>query len=403
MVYYFSILIIALCIIMFIYNSRVNRNILYLFGFLIPLAAYGIHHHLIFFNESAYKLAIINTHAIPLYYLAGPMLYFYIRNTIVDSNKLSKKDLIHFLPFIIGLTSILPYIFKSFDYKIDIAQQFINNPNSIKTVHSHWFYPNYINVIARPLLLLVYSIACLLTIWQYKKMKGNESPIVQRDQITKWLISLSMLAFLIALLYLFMTYLFLSTQNLRKEVFNQLPIGAFTGFAYAVIPTMIFIFPSILYGIPRVIQQTKTRYVFDENAFNNKSVIDGTINNPLSETADRILNYFEQSKSYLNTKFSIDTVAKELNIPKHHVGYCFTNIIKIKFTTFRTDYRIAHAKRLLLSSQVDILTMEGIGLESGFASKSSFFSVFKESTGLTPFDFMKQHENQVAYRRYPKN
>jgi AraC-like DNA-binding protein len=297
----------------------------------------------------------------------------------------------------------LPYIFKSFDYKIDIAQQFINNPNSIKTVHSHWFYPNYINVIARPLLLLVYSIACLLTIWQYKKMKGNESPIVQRDQITKWLISLSMLAFLIALLYLFMTYLFLSTQNLRKEVFNQLPIGAFTGFAYAVIPTMIFIFPSILYGIPRVIQQTKTRYVFDENAFNNKSVIDGTINNPLSETADRILNYFEQSKSYLNTKFSIDTVAKELNIPKHHVGYCFTNIIKIKFTTFRTDYRIAHAKRLLLSSQVDILTMEGIGLESGFASKSSFFSVFKESTGLTPFDFMKQHENQVAYRRYPKN
>jgi AraC-like DNA-binding protein len=115
------------------------------------------------------------------------------------------------------------------------------------------------------------------------------------------------------------------------------------------------------------------------------------------------LNYIEQSKPYLNTKFSIDDIAEKLNIPKHHVGYCFNNIINIKFTTLRTDYRIDHAKRLLLSSKVDVMTVEGIGLESGFASKSSFFSVFKETTGLSPYDFMKQNKNQSAYRKYPKN
>ncbi len=403
MVYYFSILILALCIVMFTYNSKVNRNILYLLGFLIPIAAYGIHHHLIFFNESAFKLAIINTHGIPLYYLAGPMLYFYIRNTILDSNQLSKLDFLHFLPFIIGLTSILPYIFEDFDYKVGIAQQFIDDPNSIKTVHSHWFYPNYFNVIARPVLLLGYSIACLLIVWKYTNVKGNESPIVQRGLITKWLISLSILAFLVALLYLFMTYLFLSTQNLKKDTFNELPIGTFTGFAYAIIPVIIFIFPRILYGIPRAIQTINIPNEEEDQELPIGQPRENYLNDPLTETAERILTYFEQSKPYLNTKFSIDDIAEELNIPKHHVGYCFTNIIQTKFTTLRTDYRIAHAKRLLLSSQVDVMTMEGIGLESGFASKSSFFSVFKESTGLSPFDYMKQHKNQGAYRKFPKN
>jgi AraC-like DNA-binding protein len=403
MTYYFSILILVLCLVLFTFSSRVNRNSLYLLGFLIPLAIYGIHHHLVFFNASASRLAIVNTHAIPIYYLTGPMLFLYTRNTILDSTKLNKLDFLHFLPFLIGLTSILPYIFKSFDYKIDIAQQLIDDPNKIKTIHTHWFYPIYVNVIARPTLLISYSMASLVIIWKYTNIKGKESPVAQRGMIIKWLISLAILTFLIAILYLSMTYSFFNTQNIAKETFNQLPSSTFTGFAYAIVPITIFVFPGILYGIPRVVQISSSNQALGEETLQTDIENEYNSNDPLEETAKRILNYFEQNKPYLKSKFSIDSISEDLNIPRHHVGYCFTNIIKTKFTTLRTDYRVAYAKRLLLSSHVDILTMEGIGLESGFASKSSFFSVFKESTGLSPLDFMKQNKHQGAYRKYPKN
>jgi methylphosphotriester-DNA--protein-cysteine methyltransferase len=33
--------------------------------------------------------------------------------------------------------------------------------------------------------------------------------------------------------------------------------------------------------------------------------------------------------------------------------------------------------------------MEGIGKESGFASKSSFFSSFREVMGMTPAEFIR--------------
>ncbi len=369
----------------------------------MPIAIYGIQHYLIFFNESAYLLAFVNTQFLPIYYLIGPMLYFYIRSTIKDSYQLSKKDIIHFAPFIIGLVSVLPFIFSDFNYKIEIAQQFISNPNTIKTLKTHWFYPNYFNVIARPTLLLGYSIACIVSILKYSKLNENKSPSVQKGLIIKWLLSLSILAFLIALLYIFVTYVFFITKIVKTSSFNNLPIVYFTGFTYAIIPVLIFIFPRILYGIPKAETIKVNAEIITDEKQDKHLITALVLKDPLSDTATRILNYIEQSKPYLNTKFSIDDIAEKLNIPKHHVGYCFNNIINIKFTTLRTDYRIDHAKRLLLSSKVDVMTVEGIGLESGFASKSSFFSVFKETTGLSPYDFMKQNKNQSAYRKYPKN
>lgn len=403
MLFYFSLLILVLCIVMFTYNSKVNRAILYLLGFLIPISLYGILHHLFLFNESAYKLAIINVQFLPIYYLTGPMLYFYVRSTINDSNDLSKKDIVHFIPFILGLISVLPFIFKPFDYKLEIAQQFLSNPNSIKSSDAYWIYPNSINVIARPILLIGYSIASLILIRNYSNIKANQSPAVQKELITKWLISISILSTLIALLYIFMTYIFFRIEITNKNSFNNLPIVTFTGFAYAIIPILIFIFPGILYGIPKAKEIESDSQINLEKKLELKSIANKDLIDPLAETSARIMNYIEQNKPYLNTKFSIDDIVEELNIPRHHVGYCFNNIIQSKFTTIRTNYRVAHAKRLLISSQVDIMTMEGIGLESGFASKSSFFSVFKEATGLSPFDFMKQHKNQGTYRKYPKN
>ena len=388
MIYHFSLLTLALCIVLFTFNLKINRAILYLIGFLVPVACYGIFHHLVFFNQSAFQLALFNVQTIPLYYLAPPMIFFYVRSTLKDNTTLSKSDLLHFLPAFIGLVSILPYIFKSFDYKISIAQQFIDNPNTIKMVHTHWFYPNYVNVIARPTQLFFYSIACLVLIWNYTSEKATQSPVLQKKIVIKWLICISVISFLISLSYMLMTYNFFITTDLKKEVFNQLPISLFGGFAYTIIPVLIIIFPDILYGIPRA---TTPIEINNENKIEKNTSLEKTTDDPFQETAMQILNYMEQGKPYLNTKFSIVDLIEDLNLPKHHVYYCFNNILPHKFTTLRTHYRIAHAKKLLLSEKVDVMSMEGIGLESGFASKSSFFSVFKQETGLTPFDFAEKN------------
>jgi RsiW-degrading membrane proteinase PrsW (M82 family) len=179
------------------------------------------------------------------------MIYFYVRNTLRDDNTLRPKDYLHFLPALIGLISVIPYIFSDFEYKVAIAQAFIDDPNNIKTVKTHWFYPNYINVIIRPILLFGYGIASLTMIFIYSRKQRRNSPIIQKNKILRWLTAISVVAVMISFCYMWMTYVFFTSESLGKDSFNKLNITYIAGFVYALIPIMIFIFPDILYGIPR--------------------------------------------------------------------------------------------------------------------------------------------------------
>ncbi len=387
MILYFSFFTIALCVALLIFNSHINRAIYFLVVYLTSIALYGILHHLIFFNTSGFKLAIINIHLIPIYFLAGPMLFFYVRNTLTDSNKLRLKDYIHFLPFTISLIAILPYIPMDFTYKIKVAQLFIDNPDSIKSIKTNILYPNYLNVIFRPVSLLAYCIGCIWIIWEYTTKQRDSSPISQKKWIIKWLSCISIASLLVGLSYLLMTYSFFTTDNLKKEAFNQLSISIFAGIAYTIIPVTIIFFPKILYGIPKIDNKNNIK-----NKEENKSILiqDEEL---FKETATNILNYLEKEKPYLQPEFSVHHIVSSLNIPKHHVYYCLNYIIKENFIDIRNRYRIEYAKKLLLSDQVKQITIEGIGLESGYSSKSHFFAVFKQKTGLSPVEYIEKQRS----------
>jgi AraC-like DNA-binding protein len=54
-------------------------------------------------------------------------------------------------------------------------------------------------------------------------------------------------------------------------------------------------------------------------------------------------------------------------------------------------YRIEEAKRLLTNPPDKKITVLEVLYEVGFNSKSSFNTLFKKYTGLTPSEFKKQH------------
>jgi hypothetical protein len=88
----------------------------------------ALSHNFTIFTPNRFWIAIFVGHIIPLFYLSGPFLFFYTRNALKNSTKLSKVDYLHFLPFIISLISIFPYYFIDFDSKLRIAQLIIENP-----------------------------------------------------------------------------------------------------------------------------------------------------------------------------------------------------------------------------------------------------------------------------------
>ena len=67
--------------------------------------------------------------------------------------------------------------------------------------------------------------------------------------------------------------------------------------------------------------------------------------------------------------------------------YCFQNILHTKFTRLRTEYRVAHAKKLLAEADLNKTTIIVLGKESGFASTSAFYTTFKSEVNCSPGEF----------------
>jgi len=250
--------------------------------------------------------------------------------------------------------------------------------------------------------LFVYSILCLFIIWKYNKKTRDYSPKSQKKLINNWLISISSIALLIGTSYMGVTYIFFNSMEINRVEFSQLNVSLFAGISYTLMPILIFTFPEILYGIPRA-NKTHLKSESKKNKSSSKKpntqVLIGTspdFEDPFQETSQKIISYLHEKKPYLNPKFKIDDLVNDLQIPKHHIYYCFNNVLNEKFTTIRNNLRIEHSKTALLSDQLKLMTVEAIGMSSGFASKSNFFAIFKDATGLTPYEFVKKNspENQ---------
>ncbi|WMW77331.1 helix-turn-helix domain-containing protein [Flavobacterium sp. 20NA77.7] len=377
-------------------NYKINKNSLYLAGFLISLSIGVLLHYFAVQANSPFALAIAYGHFMPIYYLTGPLLFFYIRGTLTDSARLKPWDWLHFMPFIIGLISIFPYYFESFDTKLDIATKIIHDTNHHKKVNISWLYPNIYNLAVRPFILFGYFIACIFKLYTYNRSKKKSVRTNSHKKIVhKWLYLITSITGVCALSYGILTFNFLITDSVSKETINGFAMNYYSGISFSLIPFLLLIFPEVLYGLPSTknnLISTETETYDEINKTDETSNYSNDIELEDSEftiIATNILDYLAKEKPFTDTDFSLDDLSKSLNIPKHHLYYCFNTVLKTKFTTIRAILRVEYAKECLLNGDLKNLSMEGVWTKSGFSSKTSFFVSFKEVTGLTPLEFIK--------------
>jgi AraC-like DNA-binding protein len=317
------------------------------------------------------------------------MLYFYVRGALSDRSALKSLDYLHFLPSLISFISIFPYYFESFDKKLEIAQMVFQNPALHKTINISWLYPSSMNLFLRAIFVLFYILLCLAQIIQYSlKAKRKNVPSEQKKWSQIWLYSIVIIAGLTSFSYFIITKNYFFSNHSKIEI-NSYSINNFAALSYSLIPITMLIFPQLLYGIPvnrkKVIIEVENNYIPKETL----KLISKKSEDPFANVAKTIIEYLEKEKPFVNPDFSIDDLSKSLDIQKHHIYYCFNNILQIKFTTLRTRMRIDYAKEILLTGELSSMSMEGIWSKAGFSSRTNFFVSFKEETGLTPVEYIK--------------
>lgn len=93
----------------------------------------------------------------------------------------------------------------------------------------------------------------------------------------------------------------------------------------------------------------------------------------------------EQKEFYKDTNVKLNNIAKELGVSSHQLSQFLNDNLGKSFALFINEYRIEEAKKLL--KEKSQFTLEAIGFEAGFSSKSSFYATFKKMVGVTPSVF----------------
>lgn len=264
--------------------------------------------------------------------LIGPFLFLYLK-TYTTKNKTNWQ--IHIAPFLIGIT-ILGTLYPYVEHRT-IWSKWI-----VKGIHIQW------------LTYILFSFRFIKPI--IEKIKTKE----RLKNIDIWLLSIYFGVAVIWLAY---------------------SIGAYTSY---IIGALSFSFVLYLIILLIIFKSNKTTTFFQEKEkYKNKEIEKGIL-----EKIENDLPKIVEKELFLDPNITLEEMAKELNIPKHILSHYLNESLEKSFSTFINELRIEKAKKLLQTKMS--FTIENIGYESGFNSKSTFFTAFKKLTGQTPSEYQKK-------------
>jgi AraC-like DNA-binding protein len=101
--------------------------------------------------------------------------------------------------------------------------------------------------------------------------------------------------------------------------------------------------------------------------------------------------HMRTKRPWLEPELSLDELSAQMAIKPKMLSQLINEMLNQNFFDFVNRYRIEEAKRLLTNPADKKITVLEILYEVGFNSKSSFNTLFKKYTGLTPSEFKKKH------------
>lgn len=104
----------------------------------------------------------------------------------------------------------------------------------------------------------------------------------------------------------------------------------------------------------------------------------------------RMNDYMEKDKPYIESQLSIQDLSQKLGLPVHTISEVTNGLMEQNFFDYVNNYRIEEFKILALLPKNKDVKILHLAFEVGFSSKTSFNIAFKKFTNKTPSQFIKR-------------
>ena len=373
------------------YFIKVKKNnflllLYYLCSNMLLLTNFGLH-----FSKSAFLEAVFFVHFIPLSYLLGPLLFFYIHYTL-QPIKFQKRDFLHLLPALLCIVYAIPFYILPFKEKIILAHEIINVSFNFHLKISFFsleqiLYFRSIHLLAYALFSLTYM---KLKFYKYVKSHGPLSQDLKSFE--NFITLLLSLQILMAMYSHGFTSMGLSKFYLvfwgvpSHWIFTKVYFFRMMGIGFFLQNFFLFFFPSILTNRKfdvSILSEKKTHHGFKYGIS-----MDLSFKNQTQMMKEMLADYLVESP-FIDNKFSLKQMSFELHMSERDISTYLKSMLNTNFNDWKNGLRLAYAIKLINSGQSNFLTIQGIAQTVGILSRSKFIDLFKKNMGMTPSAYIK--------------
>ncbi len=303
--------------------------------------------------------------------LIGPVIFFYTKSLLHINYKLSKRDLMHFIP------ALLYMIYSLVVFVTDklILDEFYFYADGRDKDLANWYQATGFFSIA------LYIILSLRFYSNYKKLVFDKVSFAE-SILFQWIRN-----FLIAfLLVVVLRTIFFFTNTVWEQYGSQFWYYIFFSFVFYYISINGYsnaVKVSALYGLKGeevdVFDDVDTESVEEKNESEEKD---------LEKWKAKILDLIIKNKIYENPRLTLSDVSKELQVTTKTVSTIVNSGFDLNFNDFINFHRIEALKQLLKEGKHKESTLLGLAFDCGFNSKATFNRAFKKNTGVSPKEYL---------------
>ncbi len=324
-------------------------------------------------------LPVILTIGIGLVFLFGPLHYIYAQFIINPYYKFRPVHWLHFLPF----TLVKIYFYAGFLKSGAPMRQFAKTPD----IYYNPFLLEFINI-TKIFIGIAYMIFTLLLLKKYARRIREQFSAIDKISLN-WLRNITYLTLVVWLIALFTNiHPLMKGLNLIYSDYIIISVALtlliYTmGYLGLIKPEIFSYVESIKKQSPREIKEdiilntssakyAKTRLQEDKAEF----------------YLQKLQTLMDEERPYLRPNITLKDLAEKMRIAEYHLSQIINEKLGQNFFNFINSYRVEEVKQRMNDPMYSHISLLGIAFDSGFNSKSSFNSIFKKFTQMTPSEYV---------------
>jgi len=110
----------------------------------------------------------------------------------------------------------------------------------------------------------------------------------------------------------------------------------------------------------------------------------------------------DTQKVYRHADLTLAGLAEAIGITPHVLSQLLNQYTNQTFNEYLNRLRVQDVQEKLTDSANDRFTIEAIGQEAGFRSRSAFYAAFRKVAGISPTDFRRKRRPVRSDRTNPQ-